>query len=252
MSNALDVQNITVAYQESAVLENAAFSVPKGKLVGIVGPNGAGKSTLLKAVLDLVPKLHGRAVFFGEDLKTVRSSIGYVPQRGEVDWDFPTDALDVVTMGRYGHAGLFRRPRKQDKEIAFQSLQELGMEQFAKRQIRQLSGGQQQRVFLARAMAQDASLYIMDEPFAGVDAKTERAIIQLMQKWKQENKTIIVVHHDLQTAQEYFDWMILLNKHVVAHGPTEDVFTKEKLQEAYGGQLAFFQSAASEQAGNPS
>ncbi|SFQ02116.1 metal ABC transporter ATP-binding protein [Salibacterium halotolerans] len=249
MSDALDVQNITVAYQESTVLENAAFSVPQGKLVGIVGPNGAGKSTLLKAVLDLVPKLHGRAVFFGDELKKVRSSIGYVPQRGEVDWDFPTNALDVVTMGRYGHVGLFRRPRKQDREVAFQSLKELGMEDYAKRQIRQLSGGQQQRVFLARAMAQDASLYIMDEPFAGIDAKTERAIIELMQKWKQQNKTIIVVHHDLQTAREYFDWMILLNKQVVAQGPTEEVFTKEKLQQAYGGQLAFLQSAASEETG---
>ncbi|SFL87591.1 metal ABC transporter ATP-binding protein [Salibacterium qingdaonense] len=252
MSDALDVQNITVAYQESTVLENADFSVPQGKLVGIVGPNGAGKSTLLKAVLDLVPKLHGRAVFFGEELKKVRSRIGYVPQRGEVDWDFPTSALDVVTMGRYGHVGLFRRPRKHDKEKAYECLKELGMEQYAKRQIRELSGGQQQRVFLARAMAQDASLYIMDEPFAGVDAKTERAIILLMQKWKQENKTIIVVHHDLQTAQEYFDWMILLNKHVVAQGPTEEVFTKEKLQETYGGQLAFLESSSSEKAGNPS
>ncbi|MFZ4452968.1 metal ABC transporter ATP-binding protein [Salibacterium aidingense] len=250
MSIALDVQNITVAYENSTVLENAAFSVPQGKLVGIVGPNGAGKSTLLKAVLDLVPKLHGRAVFFGENLKKVRSKIGYVPQRGEVDWDFPTNALDVVTMGRYGQLGLFRRPRKQDKDIAFHSLKELGMEQYAKRQIRQLSGGQQQRVFLARAMAQDASLYIMDEPFAGVDAKTERAIIQLMQKWKQKNKTIIVVHHDLQTAQEYFDWMILLNKHVMAHGATKEVFTKEKLQEAYGGQLAFLQNSEPKKAGD--
>lgn len=239
MTYAIATQDLTVAYHERPVLENASCNIPQGTLTGILGPNGAGKSTLLKAMLGLVPILDGETTFFGERLKNIRSSIGYVPQRGEVDWDFPTNALDVVTMGRYGHLGLFRRPKKQDRDIAMECLQTLGMEAFAKRQIRQLSGGQQQRVFLARAMAQDASLYIMDEPFAGVDAKTEHAIIELMKRWKNENKTMVVVHHDLQTAPRYFDWLLLLNKQVVASGPSEQVFTKTNLQSTYGGQLAF-------------
>uniref|UniRef100_C5DAB4 ABC transporter related n=1 Tax=Geobacillus sp. (strain WCH70) TaxID=471223 RepID=C5DAB4_GEOSW len=235
----LTVDQLTVAYQRQAVLEDVSFSVPEGKLIGIIGPNGAGKSTLMKAILDLIPRVKGDIAIYGKAYKQQRHLVGYVPQRGSVDWDFPTNALDVVLMGRYGHIGLWKRPRKEDVAVAMQCLEKVGMTPYAKRQISQLSGGQQQRVFLARALAQDASIYLMDEPFVGVDAATEKAIIELLNELKAKGKTVLVVHHDLQTVRDYFDWVLLLNKRVIAAGPTEEVFTFENLQKTYGGKLAF-------------
>ncbi|KUP06511.1 manganese ABC transporter ATP-binding protein [Bacillus coahuilensis m2-6] len=237
--SAIDVKDLTVAYHKKPVLMDVAFSTPKGKLMGIVGPNGAGKSTLIKAVLGLIPKASGNVKILGEGYSPKNKKVGYVPQRGSVDWDFPTNALDVVLMGRYGHVGWFKRPSKKDVEIALDCLDKVGMKEYSDRQISQLSGGQQQRVFLARALAQDAEVYFMDEPFVGVDAATEKAIIALLNELKEAGKTVLVVHHDLQTVKEYFDWLLLLNKKTIAVGPTEEVFTSELLQKTYGGKLTF-------------
>lgn len=236
----LAVDGLTVAYQKKPVLEDVSFAVPEGKLIGIVGPNGAGKSTLIKAVLGLVPKVAGRVAMYGKPYREQRKLIGYVPQRESVDWDFPTDALDVVTMGTYGQLGWFQRPGRKQRADAMEALRKVGMDAYADRQISQLSGGQQQRIFLARALAQDAKLYFMDEPFVGVDAATEKAIVTLLNELKHDGKTVLVVHHDLSTVEQYFDWLLLLNKTVVDIGPTSRVFTPGKLQETYGGKLAFW------------
>jgi len=238
----LHVQDLTVAYQKKPVLRNVNISIPEGKLIGIVGPNGAGKSTFIKAVQGLVPAASGQVKIYGKPYKQQRKLIGYVPQRESVDWDFPTNALDVVLMGTYGKLGWFRRPGKADREWAMECLQKVGMADYASRQISQLSGGQQQRVFLARALAQEAQLYFMDEPFAGVDAATEKAIIQLLNELKAKQKTVLVVHHDLQTVPEYFDWVIMLNRMTIAAGPTAEVFTAENLQKTYGGRLQNLES----------
>lgn len=234
----IEVKNLTVAYQKKSVLQSVSFKVPSGKLIGILGPNGAGKSTLLKATMGLIPVVDGEVSIFGGTYQQNRKQVGYVPQRESVDWDFPTNALDVVMMGRYGHLGWFKRPGAHERKIAMDCLEKVSMAEFAGRQISQLSGGQQQRVFLARALAQDASLYLMDEPFAGVDATTEKAIIQLLHELKNQGKTVLVVHHDLSTVREYFDHVILINKTIVAAGPTETTFTSDHLQQAYGGRLA--------------
>ncbi len=234
---ALEVHDLTVAYQRRPVLWDIDFTIPEGLLVGIVGPNGAGKSTLIKAALGLVALASGWVKIYGRPYAEQRRLIGYVPQRESVDWDFPTDALDVVLMGRYGQLGLFRRPRAADRELALHCLEQVGMADFARRQISHLSGGQQQRVFLARALAQDASLYFMDEPFAGVDAATEKAIVTLLRRLKEQGKTVLVVHHDLQTVREYFNWVLMLNMRQIAIGPTEAVFTPDNLQRTYGGRL---------------
>ncbi|MDP4550672.1 metal ABC transporter ATP-binding protein [Guptibacillus hwajinpoensis] len=237
--NPVNVSNVTVAYDRKPVLQEITFDMPEGKLIGVVGPNGAGKSTLIKAILGLIPTASGTVDIYGKPYKSQRKLVGYVPQRGSVDWDFPTNALDVVLMGRYGHIGWFRRPGKKDTAIALQALDKVGMKEYASRQISQLSGGQQQRVFLARALAQDATVYFMDEPFVGVDAATEKAIISLLNELKAQGKTVLVVHHDLQTVKEYFDWTLLLNKRKIALGPTEEVFTIDNLQKTYGGRLSF-------------
>jgi len=233
----LTVHDLTVAYQKKPVLRNVSLTIPEGKLIGIIGPNGAGKSTLIKAIQGLVPVASGQAQIYGKPYQQQRKLVGYVPQRETVDWDFPTNALDVVLMGRYGKLGWFRRPGKQDHQLSLQCLHKVGMSDYANRQISQLSGGQQQRVFLARALAQEAQLYFMDEPFAGVDAATERAIIQLLTELKEQQKTVLVVHHDLQTVAEYFDWVIMLNRRIIAAGPTQEVFTAENLHKTYGGRL---------------
>jgi len=238
----LTIRNLSVAYQKKPVLRDISFEVPEGKLIGIVGPNGAGKSTLIKAALGLIPKLTGEVAVYGKPYAAQRKKVGYVPQRESVDWDFPTNARDVVTMGRYGHLGWFKRPGGAEKKLAMECLAKVGMAEFAERQISQLSGGQQQRVFLARALAQDASLYFMDEPFVGVDAATERAIIALLNELKTQGKTVLVVHHDLGTVQEYFDWVMLLNVTMIDFGPTARIFTPDKLQTAYGGKLTMLDS----------
>lgn len=233
----IEVHDLTVTYQHRPVLWDVDLDFPEGKLIGIVGPNGAGKSTLIKAIMGLVPLASGYVKIFGQPLQRVRNAIAYVPQRESVDWDFPTHALDVVLMGRYGQLPIFGRPRRRDREIAMQCLAKVGMADFAYRQISQLSGGQQQRVFLARALAQQTRVYLMDEPFAGVDATTEKAIIDLLRNLREQGGTVACVHHDLQTVPEYFDWVLLLNLRCVAFGPVAEVFTPGNLQEAYGGRL---------------
>jgi manganese/zinc/iron transport system ATP- binding protein len=238
----LVVTDLTVAYNEKPVLWDIDCTVNEGVLMAIVGPNGAGKSTFIKAVLGLIKPAAGGVKIYGNNYDEMRKLIGYVPQRGSVDWDFPTNALDVVVMGRYGHLGWFKRPGEKDKEIAMTALEKVGMADFANRQISHLSGGQQQRVFLARALVQEASLYFMDEPFVGVDATTERTIINLLQELRSKGKTLIVVHHDLQTLKDYFDWAMLLNVRRIALGPVNDVITDENLKRAYGGRAAFLKT----------
>ncbi|EGL18911.1 MULTISPECIES: metal ABC transporter ATP-binding protein [unclassified Paenibacillus] len=232
------IEEMTVAYRKQPVLRQVTFAAPEGSLVGIIGPNGAGKSTLIKAALGLIPRVEGRVSIYGKPYREQRKRVGYVPQRESVDWDFPTNALDVVTMGTYGRLGWFRRPGGAERKLALDCLEKVGMADFASRQISQLSGGQQQRVFLARALAQNADLYFMDEPFVGVDAATERAIITLLEELKNQGKTVLVVHHDLSTVEEYFDTVMLLNVSLIAAGPVSEVFNRNNLQKTYGGRLA--------------
>jgi manganese/zinc/iron transport system ATP- binding protein len=240
----IEVHDLTVAYRKKPVLWNVDFDLPEGQLIGLVGPNGAGKSTLIKAIMGLMPLLSGYVKVYGEPLESQRQRIGYVPQRESVDWDFPINALDVVLMGRYGRMSLFGGPSRADRDLARSSLDKVGMAGFADRQISQLSGGQQQRVFLARALTQDADIYLMDEPFAGVDAATEQAIIELLKDLKDQGKTVLVVHHDLHTVREYFDWVMLLNMRLVRFGPTAETFTEENLRLTYGGKLIMLAEAA--------
>jgi len=229
---------MTVAYHRRPVLWNIDYDAPAARLVAIVGPNGAGKSTLIKAVLNLIPRASGEVRFFGEPYRQMRQRVAYVPQRTSVDWDFPVTAQDVVVMGLYGRLGWFRPVTRSARRAALESLERVGLADFAHRQISQLSGGQQQRVFLARALVQQADLYLMDEPLAGVDAATERTIVNLLQDLRQRGKTALVVHHDLQTVTEYFDEVLLLNTRVIAAGPVEAIFTVENLKRTYGGKLA--------------
>ncbi len=235
---------MTVAYHRKPVLWDIDYAAPQGKLVGIVGPNGAGKSTLIKACLDLVPCASGSVRIYGKSYKEQRHMVGYVPQRESVDWDFPASALDVVVMGRYGQIPWCFPPGKKDKDAAQHALHQVGMGDYANRQISKLSGGQQQRVFLARALVQDARVYFMDEPFAGVDAATESAIVTLLRQLRERGRTVMVVHHDLQSVPEYFDEVLLLNMRIVASGPTASVFTEENLQKTYGGRLTLLSEAA--------
>ena len=234
---ALEIHDLTISYDKKPVLWGIDFELPTGKIVGIVGPNGAGKSTLIKAIMGLIPTDSGFIKLFDQPLEEVRKRVSYVPQKESVDWDFPASVLDIVMMGRYAQIGLLKRPKKADKEAALRALRLVGMEAYKMRQISQLSGGQQQRVFLARALTQQADIYFMDEPFAGVDAATEKAIIKIMKELASSGKTIVVVHHDLQSVESYFDWLIMLNLRLVAAGPTEEVFTPEMLEETYGGKL---------------
>ena len=233
---ALSVRDLTVAYQGRPALWSVDYETPPSGLVAIVGPNGAGKSTFIKACLGLVPTLSGDVKIFGERLARARNKVGYVPQRGSVDWDFPVSALDVVAMGRYGHVGIGRRLSRADREAALSALAQVGLADLAQRQIGELSGGQQQRVFLARALAQDSQLYFMDEPFAGVDAVTEKAILDLLHKLDREKRTVVCVHHDLQTVADFFDHVLLLNRTRIADGPVASTLTPENLERAYGGR----------------
>lgn len=237
MTNAIEINDLTVAYHSQPVLWDVDLDVPEGVLMAIVGPNGAGKSTLIKAILGLIPKASGEVKIYGKPYAQARQLVGYVPQRGSVDWDFPTSVLDVVMMGLYNKVGWVRRPGRKERALAVQALEQVGIADLAQRQISQLSGGQQQRTFLARALVQDAQVYFMDEPFAAVDAVTEKAIVTLLQELRSRQKTVIVVHHDLQTVDEYFDWVTLLNVEVTASGKTSEVFTDENLRRTYGGRV---------------
>jgi manganese/zinc/iron transport system ATP- binding protein len=240
---AIEVTDLTIAYKDKPVLWDVDMAVPLGTLMAIVGPNGAGKTTLIKSILGLIKPAAGQVLVLGKPYVQQRHLVGYVPQRGSVDWDFPTSVLDVVMMGRYGALGWLKRPGSAERAAASVALDKLGIKHLAERQISQLSGGQQQRVFLARALVQDAQLYFMDEPFQGVDATTERAIVTLLQELRSTGKTVVVVHHDLQTVPEYFDWVTMLNVRRIASGPVKEVFTEENLRQTYGGKVAFLSAA---------
>jgi len=244
MTTAFEIHDMTVAYHRRPVLWDIDLKIPEGKLVGIVGPNGAGKTTLIKATLGLVPLASGKVEIYGKSYREQRHLVGYVPQRESVDWDFPVTVRDVVLMGTYGRLGWFRRPGKAERKIADRCLEQVEMTALANRQIRQLSGGQQQRVFLARALAQDAQVYFLDEPFSGVDAATEAAIVKLLQTLRASGKTVLIVHHDIQTVRDYFDYVILLNMRLIACGPVDATFTNENLQKTYGGRLTILDEAA--------
>ncbi len=242
---AIEVSHLTANYQKAPVLWDINLLIPAGgRMVAIVGPNGAGKSTLLKVLLGLVSPSSGHVRILGRPLEEVRRSIAYIPQRGDVDWDFPITSLDVVMMGCYGRMPLLRWPSKRDRDLAQRMLQKVGMLPYAHRQISQLSGGQQQRIFLARALMQDAEIYFMDEPFAGIDAVTEQEIFHLFQELQKEKKTLVVVHHDLSTVERYFDWVVVLNTCLIASGPTSEVFQAETILRAYGANYALLNEAA--------
>ena len=242
--NSVEAHNLTVAYQKRPVLWDIDFTLPQGKLIGILGPNGSGKTTLLKSIMGLVQPSSGYVKLLDAPLEEVRSHISYVPQRESVDWDFPISVREVVEMGRFRKGRLLGRLSKADKQIAMEALEKVGMASFASRQISQLSGGQQQRVFVARALAQQADLYLMDEPFAGVDAASEEAILTLLKEMQSQGKTVLIVHHDLQTARQFFDWIILLNTRLVTYGPVDEVFTEANLRSAYGGKLTILSRVA--------
>lgn len=235
---ALEISGLSVTYGEKPVLVDISTQVPVGSMTAIIGPNGAGKSTLMKSSLGIVPRSAGEVRAFGEPLSRQMHRLAYVPQRASVDWDFPTRVIDVVLMGMYRELGMFGRVRPQHREKAMACLDRVGMADYAARQIGQLSGGQQQRVFLARALAQSADLYLLDEPLAGVDAATEKAIIGVLKSLQAEGRTVICVHHDLSTVPDYFDRVLFINVRKIAEGPLETAFTPENLQLTYGGRLA--------------
>ena len=241
MDNAIiQIHDLTVAYDAKPVLWDVDLEIPKGSLAAIIGPNGAGKSTLIKSILGLIKPVSGAVHFIMLPEKKLHTHIAYVPQSDSVDWDFPATVLDVVMMGRYGHLGWFKRPGKIEKQMAMETLEKMGIQDYASRQISQLSGGQQQRVFLARALIQQAELYFMDEPLKGVDAQTEKSIMNLLKELKKQGKTVIVVHHDLQTVKEYFDWVSLINIEVIGNGPVEKIFTPELIARTYNGKPSQF------------
>ncbi len=239
--NIIQVKNLTISYHKKPAIKGINLDIEAGNVIGIIGPNGAGKSTLLKGILGLLPVDTGDIKIFGKDIEESRKRISYIPQREQFDWDFPINVEDVVMMGRYAHLPAFGFPKQADREIVNSVLQKIEMDKYSRRQIRQLSGGQQQRVFLARALAQQSDIYFLDEPFVGVDAKTERAIFKLMKELREEGKTILVVHHDLGKAQEYFDKLVLINQTLVAYGNADEVFTPEIIDRTYGGRLTILQ-----------
>ena len=234
----LAIRGMTVSYGEKPAVFSVDMTVAPGSMTAIIGPNGAGKSTLLKAALGILPTLSGQVTIYGAPLNASRARVAYVPQRASIDWDFPTRVIDVVLMGMYRDLGLLGRVRQVHKARALDCLDRVGMADFANRQIGQLSGGQQQRVFLARALAQAADLYLLDEPFAGVDAATEKAIISVLKDLRENGKTVVVVHHDLATVTDYFDNVFLINTRKIAEGPVSEAFVPETLQATYGGRLA--------------
>ena len=239
----LKVHQLTVNYDKISVLWDISFSVLKGELVGVIGPNGAGKSTLLSAILGITKPLSGKILFFDAPFEKVKRRLAYVPQRRSIDWDFPITVFDAVLMGRYSHLHWIKWYRKRDREKATETLKILGLEHLAKRQISQLSGGQQQRLFVARALMQEADFYILDEPFAGVDMGTEKLIMDILKKLKEEGKTLLIVHHDLNTVESYFDSLLILNTSLIAYGAVKDVFNKENLLQAFGQKGTLFVEA---------
>lgn len=242
---ALEVNDLSVAYHDLVVLKGATLSVPKGEVIALLGPNGAGKSTLLKACMGLLPTLNGEIKFFGDNLNSVRKRVGYMPQAAEVDWDFPTTVLDTVMMGAYGRMGWFRRPDRQARLDALEALQKVGISELANRQISQLSGGQKQRTFMARILTQNPDFYVMDEPFAGVDAASERTLTKVLQDLKSQGKTIVIVHHDLSTVKNFCSWVALLSEgRVFSAGPIDKVFKADTVARAYGIDNALFDQEA--------
>lgn len=239
MASAISIKDLHVSYFGSEAVKGVSLSLEAGNLVGIIGPNGAGKSTFIKAILNLIPKDKGEVKIFGHTIKDVRRKIAYVPQRNDIDWDFPITVFDTVLIGTYPNMGIFSRPKKEEKEWALQCLTKVGMEDFSNKQIGELSGGQQQRVFLARALAQKADLFFLDEPFVGVDASSEETIVHILKELCRNGKTIIVVHHDLSKVNDYFNELILLNKELISYGPVNEVFQPGIIEKAYKGQFAF-------------
>lgn len=239
--SAVSVRQLFVSYHGKDALTDITFTLEPGRMIGIIGPNGAGKSTLLKSLLELIPRDKGEIEIFGRPLQEMRRRIAYVPQRSEIDLTFPITVFDTVLLGTYPRLGLFRRPKKQHKEWARHCLEKVGMADFGKRQIGELSGGQQQRVFLARALAQEAELFCLDEPFVGIDVTSEEAIVALLKELRDLNKTVLVVHHDLSKAHQYFDDLLLLNVRLVEAGAVENVFQPDRLKEAYAAQLPLFE-----------
>ena len=240
-SNPISIKGLSVSYDRKIVLTNIFLELEKGKVYGVVGPNGAGKSTLFKSILGLIDNNAGKILINGEPIEEQRKKIVYVPQKDDVDWQFPATVMDIVEMGRYPHVKLFQRLRKKDKNAALEALHEIGIEHLKDRQIGELSGGQQQRVFLARALCQGADIFLLDEPFVGVDITTEEKIIFILKKLASEGKTLLVVHHDLSSVHAYFDKVILLNQRLIAFGDTGDTFTEANIAKAYGGQLPILQ-----------
>jgi manganese/zinc/iron transport system ATP- binding protein len=237
MSVAIEVEDLTVAYADQPVLWDVDAKVPTAVKMAVVGPNGAGKSTLIKAAMGLVRPVAGEVRLFGKTVDRPTGRIAYVPQRSALRWDFPTDVLDTVTMGTYGGLGWFRRVGETQRAAAVAAIEKVGMADFLRRPIAQLSGGQQQRVLLARALVQDAEINMLDEPFQGVDAPTERAIVDVLDELAAAGRTVLVVHHDLQTVPEYFDWVLLLNVRAIDYGPVTEVFTDENLRLTFGGRV---------------
>lgn len=239
MSHVIDVSGLSVSYGRKTVLSHIYLQIGAGQLIGVIGPNGAGKSTLFKAILGLIEPTSGTIEVFGEDIDQHRATIAYIPQKDDVDWTFPATVRDVVAIGRYPHKGIFQSLNSSDQQIIDEALEEMGISDLENRQIGELSGGQQQRVFLARALAQEANLLFLDEPFVGVDNTTEDKIIGMLQRLTASGKTCLVVHHDLSTVKSYFDHVILLNRKLIKYGPTETTFNDELLTKTYGSQLTF-------------
>jgi manganese/zinc/iron transport system ATP- binding protein len=243
--NSIEVEGLTVHYDKRSILWDLSFSLPTGIICGVAGPNGAGKSTLLKAAVGLVKPQAGRITFQGQPLNKMRQQIAYIPQRESIDWDFPITASDVVLMGRYNRFGFWGRPRKADQDAAACALEQLGMSAFADRQISQLSGGQQQRLFIARALVQQPDIFLMDEPFNGVDLATEKSIIEILWRLKNEGKTILIVFHDLLNAEKYFDHLLLINRRLIACGPIDQIFNSKNLAQTFGKRQCLFEDATS-------
>jgi manganese/zinc/iron transport system ATP- binding protein len=239
--NVITVKNLTISYNKKPAIKGVNLDIESGSVIGIIGPNGAGKSTLLKGILGLLPFDTGGVKIYGKSINESRKRISYIPQREQFDWDFPISVEDVVMMGRYAHLPAVGFAKQGDREIVDEVLKKIEMDKYSSRQIRQLSGGQQQRVFLARALAQESDIYLLDEPFVGVDAKTEKVIFHLMKELKEEGKTILVVHHDLSRVRDYFDKLIMINQTLIAYGNSSDVFTPELINKTYGGKLTILQ-----------